>query len=234
MLADQDPDIRNQGVDKLLVLWAGSDIGDKEKRPFKVPKINLDCNSYVYLIDWDGESITETVITADMSIKELESLRHSPLEIENYPCHSQGCERAVKETSRASVKVVGWKARDGFIRLSGLSRAMMKKFNSKQDFVSNILDWHKNPLYVNCYIMSVIFCSINIHKLFINCLSLRGLKKSNVIHFISLSPGLTGHFFKRRLRYETTHTSTTHHEFNYVILKNLRELVFETHPAHNF
>ena len=58
MLADQDPDIRNQGVDKLLVLQAGSDIGDKEKRPFKVPKINLHCNSYVDLIDWDKESIT--------------------------------------------------------------------------------------------------------------------------------------------------------------------------------
>ena len=50
------------------------------------------------------------------------------------------CERAVKETSRASCRVVGWEARDGFIRVSGISRHLMKSFKSKKDFENNFVD----------------------------------------------------------------------------------------------
>ena len=140
MICDEDATIRKKGLDIILKLRNGSDQGDKSVRPFKVPKINLDCKNYTELIDWEKEALTEPIITADMTIKDLEELKVRPLDMKNFPCHSQGCERAVKETTRASANVVGWSARDGYIRLSGLSRTLMKKFNSKKDFISNIVE----------------------------------------------------------------------------------------------
>ena len=124
---------------RLKLIRQGSDVGDKSVCPFKVPIVNLDYIFYIDMLNWDQESVTEPILTTNMSLHELDSLKASSLKFDNYPCHSQGCERAVKETSRASAKVVGWAARDGYIRLSGLSRSLMKKFNSKQDFMDNIV-----------------------------------------------------------------------------------------------
>ena len=140
MQIDRDPKIREQGVDKIKALRQGSDVGDKSVCPFKVPIVNLDYIFYIDMLDWDQESVTEPILTTNLSLHELDSLKESPLKLDNYPCHCQGCERAVKETSRASAKVVGWAARDRFIRLSGLSRYLMKKFDSRQDFMDNIVD----------------------------------------------------------------------------------------------
>ena len=83
------------------------------------------------MLDWDQESVTEPILTTNMSLHELDSLKESSLKLDSYPSHSQGCE---------SAKVVGWVARDGYIRHSGLSRSLMKNFDSKQDFMDNIVD----------------------------------------------------------------------------------------------
>ena len=140
MLADKDPEVRRLGVEKILCLRRESNSGDKSVRPFKVPKVNLKCKSYADLIDWDQEEVTEPIITADFTLDDLEKVKHTPIKLDKFPCHSQGCERAVKETSRASAKVVGWVAKDGFFHLSGLCRNLMKKFASKKDFIENIVD----------------------------------------------------------------------------------------------
>ena len=49
--------------------------------------------------------------------------------------------------------VAGFEARDGFIRASGVSRKMMKKFETKKDFANNIL-WFisSQPYFIILYL----------------------------------------------------------------------------------
>ena len=61
------------------------------------------------------------------SIKVLKSLSNN----------KQGIETLVKETSRVCERVVGWESRDGYLRALAKSRALMPKFNSKQDYENN-------------------------------------------------------------------------------------------------
>ena len=139
MLCDEDSMVRAKAINKILEIRKSNQLGDKSVRPYKLPKIDFDCDSYTEMIDWDKEAIHEPILTCDFSKDDIKELHSKPLVLEPYPCHSQGCERAVKETSRASIRVVGWDARDGFIRASGKSRSLMKTFNSKKDFENNFI-----------------------------------------------------------------------------------------------
>ena len=82
MLTDRDLKIREQGVDKIKALRQGSDVGDKSVCPFKVPIVNLDYIFYIDMLDWDQESVTEPILTTNMSLHELDSLKDSPLKLD--------------------------------------------------------------------------------------------------------------------------------------------------------
>ena len=99
MLIDRDPKIREQGVDKIKALRQGSDVEDKSVCHFKVSIVNLDCISHIDMFEWDKESVTEPILTTNMSLHELDSLKESSLKLDNYRSHSQGCK---------SAKVVKW------------------------------------------------------------------------------------------------------------------------------
>ena len=139
MVCDTDPIPRAVAVDKILKLRNGSDAGDTSVRQFDIPAIQFDCDIYHEMIDWSKEDIYEPVLTSSLSIRELENIRIEALTIPDYPNHAQGCERQVKETSRAAALVAGFEARDGYIRASAVSRKMMKKFETKKDFANNVL-----------------------------------------------------------------------------------------------
>ena len=130
---------RSLAVDKILELRQSSDIGDSSVRQFDVPVIKFGSAKYYEMIDWSKEKEFEPILTCSLSVLELENIRDDPFTIPDYPNHAQGCERQVKETSRAASMVAGFEARDGFIRASGVSRKMMKKFETKKDFANNIL-----------------------------------------------------------------------------------------------
>ena len=53
-----------------------------------------------------------------------------------FPCHTQAVERTVQLVTRASVKVCGPDARDGFIRNTLQSRKDLPKVRTKSDFAS--------------------------------------------------------------------------------------------------
>ena len=139
MLCDSDPIARCLAVDRILSLRQGSETGDTSVRLFTVPQLVLNCKHYYDMIDWDKEDIFEPVLTSSLSLAELAAIKAEPLSIPNYPNHAQACERQVKQTSIAAMQVAGFESRDGYIRASAVSRKLMGKFESKQDFVKKFL-----------------------------------------------------------------------------------------------
>lgn len=67
------------------------------------------------MIDLDTETIWEPPITIGLSLASLEDFK-----VPDYPCHTQGVERLVKETSSQSLKTCDQEKRnaDIIIRLS--------------------------------------------------------------------------------------------------------------------
>ena len=57
-------------------------------QPFKVPKLNFDSDSYVDMIDWT-EPIFEPPLTKHLTDDELRLCIETPLDVPNYPCHTQ-------------------------------------------------------------------------------------------------------------------------------------------------
>ena len=70
-------------------------------RTFKVPKIKWNASNLHELIDWSDE-IYEPIITCEMSSETLKNIINAPLEPVVGYCHTQSCERAVKDLTRAS------------------------------------------------------------------------------------------------------------------------------------
>ena len=100
-------------------------------RIFKVPKLNFEATSYVEMIDW--KDIHEPPLVKNLTNDQLQQCIEEPLEVPNYPCHTQMVERAVKNVTEASSLVIGQEARDGFIQQRIKSRTIIPKFESKQD-----------------------------------------------------------------------------------------------------
>ena len=139
MLCDTDPTARAIAVDRIVGIREGSEAGDTSVRVFKIPELIFDSSQYYNMIDWDKEDIFEPILTCNLSLAELESIKVDPLSLPKYPNHAQACERQVKQTSIAAMQVAGYSSRDGYIRASGSSRKLMGKYESKKDFANNIL-----------------------------------------------------------------------------------------------
>ena len=91
------------------------------------------------MIDWKAETLYEPSLTTGLSSAELSTLKSAPIILPRYPAHTQSVERLVKQTTRDAETVAGYSARDGFLRASALSRNLMPRFESKQDYVNNFL-----------------------------------------------------------------------------------------------
>ena len=136
-LCSDSKEEREFALEKILLLRNGSDIGDMSVRTHKTPAINLDATCVKELIDWK-EKIYEPVFTCNMSIDALQSLRDEALQIPPFSVHTQSCERAVQEVSKAICAVYGEKRRDGFIRARVDHREVLPLFISKKDIVKMI------------------------------------------------------------------------------------------------
>ena len=77
---------------------------------------------------------TEPPIIKGLSRDELEKIREVPLTL-RHPYHNQCVERHIKVITDASSRVVGKERRDGIIRLTLKSRKLMKKKQTKSDYV---------------------------------------------------------------------------------------------------
>ena len=72
MLSDENDSVRNKGVDMVIKLRDGSDVGDTSVREFRVPELNWLAEDYTQIIDFSSVSITEPVLTAHLTLAEIE------------------------------------------------------------------------------------------------------------------------------------------------------------------
>ena len=133
MLCSDESKLREEAVQRILSLRANH--GQNTLREFVPPKtLNFDANHITELIDWDLEKVTEPPLTFNLSNQDLIEIMTVKLEIKSYKVHTQSVERAVKLVTQASISVYGPEARDGYVKATVLSRRIMPKLSSKQDF----------------------------------------------------------------------------------------------------
>ena len=140
MLADDNKDVRVKAVGEISKMRNSSDHPDKgdiSVRKFIEPNLNYNCKNYYDMIDFKKVTMYEPNLTADMTLADLENIKVEKLVVKKFSNNNQGVERLVKQTSRACQRVVGWERRDGYLRASAKSRALMPKFDSKQDYHKN-------------------------------------------------------------------------------------------------
>ena len=136
LLTSEEESDRHFAINKITSHRNGQEFGDKSVRPFSPPKLNWNARSLRDIQDWSD--ITEPLITTSISTDNLLQFLTTPLKLPKYPSHSQSCERAVKEVTRASASVFGAERRDGFIRATMKSREVMPVMERKTDLIAMI------------------------------------------------------------------------------------------------
>ena len=140
MLGSEDEEERKFAIDIIKKVRGDSEFGDKSVRDFHVPLLNFKANSLFNLIDMsDIANIHEPVQTCQISTNELDQFLQCPFPSPDVECHTQSCERAVKETTIAASKVFGFERRDGYIRAKMKSRKLVPSVKSKKSLAGMIV-----------------------------------------------------------------------------------------------
>eukprot|EP00920_Eleutheroschizon_duboscqi_P022074 GHVT01053289.1.p1 GENE.GHVT01053289.1~~GHVT01053289.1.p1 ORF type:complete len:195 (-),score=0.44 GHVT01053289.1:150-692(-) len=128
LLCSEDQKERIEGVDRILAIRGEGAIqlGDSSVRTRRTPDINCDASSIGDLISW-SEGVSEPPLTCFLSTSEVENFINTPMEVPNWPCHTQIIERVVKMVTEASAKYLSQEKRDGGIRVQETSRRLMSK-----------------------------------------------------------------------------------------------------------
>lgn len=133
MIVDERKHIRELGfrrIKKARMLASKTD----SIRSFQPPKINFQANDYTDIIDWNTTVLMPPPLLRRVSDDEIWAkitVGQTALNFGKFLCHTQAVERCVKLVTESSQKVVGAMNRDGFIRSTLASRALMPKFDSK-------------------------------------------------------------------------------------------------------
>ena len=131
LLCSAEEEDRHFALTKIASIRKGNNLGDSSVRPFAPPKLNWNATSIRNIQDWS--SATEPLITASIPSTDLSKFLSTPLQLPKIPCHTQSCERAVKEVTIASAHVFGHERRDGYIRAKLESRKLFPKNETKKD-----------------------------------------------------------------------------------------------------
>ena len=124
---------RKFAVEKILEKRGDNEFGDTNVRPRKTPSINIESTSLTTLISWEKNDLHEPVFTTSLSKDEIRALVDTPFTAPYFPLHTQSTERVVCQVTAAAGAVVGFEARDGYIRAKQAHRVALPKFSTKQD-----------------------------------------------------------------------------------------------------
>ena len=131
LLSSTKEEDRHFAITKIASIRNGANLGDSSIRPFAPPKLNWNANSIQNIQDWSDA--TEPLLTTSIPSADLAKFLTTPLQLPKLPCHTQSCERAVKEVTIASAHVFGSQRRDGYIRAKLQSRKLFSKNETKKD-----------------------------------------------------------------------------------------------------
>ena len=102
LVCSSDREDRVFGVKQILDKRGVEDFGDTGVRARRTPDLNFSASSVKDLISWDKD-VHEPIFTCSLSKKEILELEETALSAPNFPLHSQGCERAVKQVGSWSL-----------------------------------------------------------------------------------------------------------------------------------
>ena len=106
---------------------------DTKVRPRKTPSINIQSTSLTTLISWEKNDLHEPVFTTSLSKDEIRGIVDTPFTAPYFPLHTPSTERVVCQVTAAATALVGFEARDGYIRAKQAHRVALPKFSTKQD-----------------------------------------------------------------------------------------------------
>ena len=139
LISSPNREEREFGVARILERRKDDPYGDTKVRPRKTPYLNMDATTLSTLISWKLD-IHEPIFTCYLSRDEIKKLIETPFPAPYYPLHTQSTERVVQQVTEAAAAVVGFKARDGYIRAKQTHRKLLPKFTTKQDILSIFKD----------------------------------------------------------------------------------------------
>ena len=135
LLCSPSAEERFIGVTKILERRGEDALGDTRVRPRRTPLLNPDATSISTLISWESD-VHEPIFTCKMTKAEVSKIVDTPLSIPPFSIHTQSTERVIQQVTQAAKSVVGFSARDGFVRARIESRKALPKFTTKQDILT--------------------------------------------------------------------------------------------------
>jgi len=105
---------------------------------YRLPKVNFQAETYVDMIDWEAEYLSEPPLTCNKTEADILSFKETPIVVPKYPCHTHAVDRAIRLVSEASAAAVGKDARDRFIWQRLEARKELPTFKTRQDFFKKI------------------------------------------------------------------------------------------------
>lgn len=104
-------------------------------RQFVIPDISFHAEEYHHMIDW--QDTTEPPLVMEMSDETIAAVVEAPMDFSDFPCHSQGVERWVKEVTQTAEKKAGHSGRHALILAKARSRTDLPVMDTRRDFY----DW---------------------------------------------------------------------------------------------
>ena len=109
----------NEVVWRRILRSEEQNVSDERIRQLQVPKLNINANSYIDLIDWTDTIVSEPSFTASVMSneikKKIKSKTFSEFKIPELPCHTRSVERHIKLVSETSSLVCDYASREGLI-----------------------------------------------------------------------------------------------------------------------
>ena len=130
MVCSQDREEREFAVSAILKIRGRNKLGNTKPRPMKLPELNVDATELKDMISW--KKAKEPLLTCSLAKEEIKSIKEEPMKVPYHCLHTQGIERAVKETTNAAGSVFGFERRDGYIRGRIENISLMPALNSKK------------------------------------------------------------------------------------------------------
>ena len=99
-LCSSDEEERRFGVNKIVMIRGSGDeetqVGDNTVRPRQTPDINTEATKITELITWE-DGVFEPPLTTSLTTAEIRSFLSKPMEVPDWPCHTQSIECCVKQ-----------------------------------------------------------------------------------------------------------------------------------------
>ncbi|KAJ8414214.1 hypothetical protein AAFF_G00050840 [Aldrovandia affinis] len=115
LLCSEDQKERIEGVERILAIRGEGDpatqLGASSVRTRRTPDTNCDASSIGDLISW-SEGVSEPPLTCFLSTLEVKNFINTPMDMLNWPCHTQSIERVVKMVTEAFAKYFSQEKRD--------------------------------------------------------------------------------------------------------------------------